>query len=124
MTINEQATVPLRRGERLDPIFKQAHVLSVICKIASRTSTCPVLQTFSNYRLVVLLVRVTERRRLFILLIVFADSRLDRGDLVLLIDKARVVLGLGQLGEVAALPEPHRHLLVRALQVLAHLLCL
>ena len=34
------------------------------------------------------------------------------------------MLGLGKLGEVAPLPEPHRHLLVRALQVLAHLLCL
>ena len=51
-----------------------------------------------------------------------ADSGLHRGDFLLVIDEAGVMLRLRHLCEVASLPEAHSDLLVRDFHVLTHLL--
>lgn len=97
----------------------QRQVFSVVWQIAGGTSAGPVLKTATNDGFVILRVRVAKSVRWFFRLLVTAQFLFDRVHLVLLIiEKARVMLLLGNLSEITSCAETHRDLPVSSSLVL------
>ena len=78
------------------------------------------LQPLRHNTLIISFVTASKGVLVLCLLIVLGDARLDRCDLLLVVDETGVVLDLRSLGEITALAETHRDLPVDALHVLVH----
>ena len=65
------------------------------------------LQPLGHNTLIISFVTASKSVLVLRLLVVLGDARLDRCDLLLVVDETGIVLDLGSLGEITALAETH-----------------